>query len=133
MKKERKTGRQKNWRTGDEARLSDELKCVCTAVRKTHKHKIPSVEGKVQWCGEGRGPARTSHRLMLRKHNALSKPLTLHHPHPGVSAVITYPPWECCCLVGWQTPHLRTQVASVGGRPLDLRSDDMRRCVRNIH
>lgn len=44
------------------------------------------------------------------------------HPQPTVCSEITYPPWECCCLVGWQKPHLHTPVASSGGSPSNLQA-----------
>lgn len=39
---------------------------------------------------------------------------------------ITYPPWECCCRAGWQTPHPHIQAASSGGSPSSLQRDEKR-------
>ncbi len=100
--------------------------CVCVCQRETRTHLTtktnPLVKDKGCQCGEGSSLVSISHFLVLQ--NNMHCPCPKPPPAPGVWSAITHPPWECCCLAGWQKPHPHTQVASSGGSPLNLEGEE---------
>ena len=128
--RQKQKNRESGWLEIEEKRWGKVLRfLVCiSCVRGTHKldlkDKLPF--GRRQrspvWCRQW----SWSVFLTLSCYRT-----NMHCPDPrspGVWSAVTYPPWVCCCLAGWQRPHPHTRVASSGGSPLNLREEVEKRC-----